>query len=173
MSFCKICACGEKVVFERRLGYPENCPACGRKLSEFRTFAEDDPMVAELMKEKDDSADASITESNSFPGEFNQEKQYVLKLFNGKEIKIPSEGCVIGRTETGAEELAEFPSVSRQHLRVVLKRVGVFIEDISRYGTLLDGQRLIKNTPVRVADGAKISLCNVDAEIVVKEGESK
>ena len=44
-----------------------------------------------------------------------------------------------------------------------------WIEDISSYGTLVDGQRIVKNEPVRVANGSKITLCNVEAELLVKE----
>ena len=51
MAFCKVCACGEKIVFERRLGFPDNCPSCQRKLVDFLTYNEDDPRVAELLKE--------------------------------------------------------------------------------------------------------------------------
>ncbi len=170
MAFCKVCTCGEKIVFERRLSFPDNCPSCGRKLVDFLTYNEDDPRVEELMK-GNAAADTSeneekvvSTESGSF------KKRYTLRLNNGKEIEIPNEGCIVGRTETGAEELAEFPSVSRQHLRVTPRRnVGVLVEDISTYGTLVDGQRIVKNSPVRVADGTKVTLCDVETVLTVKE----
>ena len=97
-------------------------------------------------------------------------RKYYIKLSNGKEISIPDEGGVIGRTELGAEELAEYPSVSRQHIKVTVRRnIGVLIEDISKYGTFVDGQRISKNEPVRITNGSKITLCNVDAELLVKE----
>ena len=100
----------------------------------------------------------------------SHKKKYILRLNNGKEIEIPDEGGIVGRTEIGAEELAEFPSVSRQHLRVTPRRnVGVLVEDISTYGTLVDGQRIVKNSPVRIADGSKVTLCDVDAVLSVKE----
>lgn len=170
MAFCKVCTCGEKIVFERRLSFPDNCPACGRKLVDFLTYNEDDPRVEELMKGNasadtlDNEEKAVSTESSSY------KKHYILRLNNGKEIEIPDEGGIVGRTEIGAEELAEFPSVSRQHLRVTTRRnVGVLVEDISTYGTLVDGKRIVKNTPVRVADGSKVTLCDVDAVLTVKE----
>lgn len=170
MAFCKVCTCGEKIVFERRLSFPDNCPSCGRKLVDFLTYNEDDPHVEELMKgnavveTSENEGKAVSTESGS------HKKQYNLRLNNGKEIEIPDEGGIVGRTEIGAEELAEFPSVSRQHLRVTPRRnVGVLVEDISTYGTLVDGQRIVKNSPVRVADGSKLTLCDVDAVLIVKE----
>lgn len=170
MAFCKVCTCGEKIVFERRLSFPDNCPSCGRKLVDFLTYNEDDPRVEELMKgnaitESSENAEKDVsTEFGAY------KKKYILRLNNGKEIEIPNEGGIVGRTEIGAEELAEFPSVSRQHLRITPRRnVGVLVEDISTYGTLVDGQRIEKNSPVRVADGSKVTLCNVDAVLTVKE----
>lgn len=170
MSFCKVCTCGEKIVFERRLSFPDNCPSCGRKLVDFLTYNEDDPRVEELMK-GNATADTSENEGESVSTESgSRKKHYILRLNNGKEIEIPEEGGIVGRTEIGAEELAEFPSVSRQHLRVTPRRnVGVLVEDISTYGTLVDGQRIVKNSPVRVADGSKVTLCDVDTVLTVKE----
>lgn len=170
MAFCKVCTCGERIVFERIMSYPDNCPSCGRKLIDFQTYKEDDPRVEQLVK-GNAVAEASenvgkdvLTESGTY------KKKYILRLNNGKEIEIPDEGGIVGRTEVGAEELAEFPSVSRQHLRVTPRRnVGVLVEDISTYGTLVDGQRIVKNSLVRVADGSKVTLCDVDAVLTVKE----
>ena len=170
MAFCKVCTCGEKIVFDRRLSFPDNCPSCGRKLVDFLTYNEDDPRVEELMK-GNAASDTSENEGKAISTESDsRKKHYVLRLNNGKEIEIPEEGGIVGRTEIGAEELAEFPSVSRQHLRVTPRRnVGVLVEDISTYGTLVDGQRIVKNSPVRVADGSKVTLCDVDAVLTVKE----
>ena len=170
MAFCKVCTCGEKIVFERRLSFPDNCPSCGRKLVDFLTYNEDDPRVEELMKGAGETDAPETSERDVSPESASLKKKYILKLNNGKEIEIPNEGCIIGRTETGAEELAEYPSVSRQHLRVTPRRnVGVLIEDISTYGTLVDGQRIVKNSPVRVADGSRVTLCDVEAVLCVKE----
>lgn len=170
MAFCKVCTCGEKIVFERRLSFPDNCPSCGRKLVDFLTYNEDDPRVEELMRGNAGSDDTKGAVSDFKAEKEKASKGYYLKLSNGKEIPIPDEGGIVGRTELGAEELAEFPSVSRQHIRVTVRRnIGVLIEDISSYGTLVDGQRIVKNEPVRVANGSKITLCNVEAELLVKE----
>lgn len=173
MAFCKVCTCGEKVVFERRLSFPDNCPSCGRKLVDFMTYNENDPRVEELMKGNaiSDTSDTSENEGKPISTESgSHKKHYILRLNNGKEIEIPEDGCIVGRTEIGAEELAEFPSVSRQHLRVTPRRnVGILVEDISTYGTLVDGQRIEKNSPVRVADGSKVTLCDIDAVLTIKE----
>ena len=170
MAFCKVCNCGEKIVFERRMSFPDNCPSCGRRIADFQTYGENDPIVAALMeanaKKRDNDTQGQTDSSESFCGS----TKYVLKLTNGKEIEIPEEGCVVGRTETGAEELAEFSSVSRRHLRITPKRnVGVLIEDISTYGTLVDGNRIEKNSPVKVTAGSKVTLCNLETILAVKE----
>lgn len=171
MPFCKLCTCGKQIDFEQRMSYPDNCPSCGRRLIDFRTYDLNDPQVIEFLKNR------SATTANQAPiapqvtnPVVEKKSKYAIRLSNGKEIEIPEEGCIIGRTETGAEELAEFPSVSRQHLRVMPKRnIGVLIEDISTYGTLVDGQRISKNVPTRVTDGAKITLCNLETVLVVRE----
>lgn len=170
MAFCKVCTCGEKIVFERRLSFPDNCPSCGRKLVDFLTYNEDDPRVEELMK-GNATADTSENEGKAISTESGSiKKHYIFRLNNGKEIEIPEEGGIVGRTKIGAEELAEFPSVSRHHLKITPRRnVGVLVEDISTYGTLVDGQRIEKNSPVRVADGSKVTLGDVDVVLTVKE----
>lgn len=172
MAFCKVCTCGEKIVFERRLSFPDNCPSCGRKLVDFMIHNEDDPRIEELMKDHKDAEKAEREEKPLSAGTDSNKKKYVLKLSNGREIEIPEEGCIIGRAELGAEKLAEFSSVSRQHLRVTPRRnVGVLVEDISSYGTLVDGQRIVKNSPVRVVAGSKITLSDLETELIVKEGD--
>lgn len=50
MAFCKVCNCGEKIVFERRMSFPDNCPSCGRRIADFQTYGENDPIVAALME---------------------------------------------------------------------------------------------------------------------------
>lgn len=60
--------------------------------------------------------------------------------------------------------------MSRRHLRITPKRnVGVLIEDISTYGTLVDGNRIEKNSPVKVTAGSKVTLCNLETILAVKE----
>lgn len=170
MAFCKVCACGEKIIFERRLSFPDNCPACGRKLVDFLTYNEDDPRVEKLIKDSAVSEKFENEETHTTVESNSNKKRYILKLDNGKEIRIPDEGGIIGRTGIGAEELTEYQSVSRQHLRVTPRRnIGILVEDISTYGTLVDGQRIVKNSPVRVAEGAKVTLTNVNVVLKVEE----
>lgn len=170
MAFYKFCVCGENIVFEQILGYPDTCPSCGRKLVDFMTYDENDPNIDEFMKRNSVEEGVNIDGKPEFGEIIRDSRKYILKLSNGKEISIPKEGCIIGRSETGAEELAGFSSVSRQHLRVIPRRnIGVIIEDISSYGTIVDGQRLKKNSPTRVTEGSKIILCNLETVLIVEE----
>ncbi len=171
MSFCKVCSCGEKIVFERRLSFPDNCPSCGRRLVDFLTYNEDDPKVQELLNsvaEPQDLDDQDTPASDSFAP---QSTKYVLQFMSGAEIPIPDEGGIIGRTEIGAELLADYPSVSRQHIRVIPRRnLGIIVEDMSSYGTLVDGKRIEKNVPIRVTEKSTITLCDLELSLIVKEG---
>lgn len=152
------------------MSFPDNCPACGRKLVDFLTYNEDDPRVEKLIKDSAVSEKFENEETHTTVESNSNKKRYILKLDNGKEIRIPDEGGIIGRTGIGAEELAEYQSVSRQHLRVTPRRnIGILVEDISTYGTLVDGQRIVKNSPVRVAEGAKVTLTNVNVVLKVEE----
>lgn len=174
MAFCKVCTCGEKIVFEKRLSFPDKCPSCKRTLVNFDIFEEDDPRVKELLKdalsldcdrEQEDSARTTCNEISK--------KKYILRLNNGDEIKIPSKGCIVGRNEIGAEQLTKFPTVSRQHLKVTPKKNGdVILVDISRYGTLVAGQRIKKGVPIKVVENSKVTLCDLETMLlIIKEEE--
>ena len=85
MAFCKVCTCGEKIVFERRLSFPDNCPSCGRKLVDFLTYNEDDPRVEELMK-GNAASDTSENEGKAISTESDsRKKHYVLRLERNRD----------------------------------------------------------------------------------------
>ncbi len=187
MAFCKICDCGHKIVFEKRLSFPDNCPKCFRRTISYLTYDEDDPMLERLLAEKkedegrlDDvnditeeenhglSHDDSPIESDSFEG--LKKKMYVLKTSSGAEILIPDEGGIVGRMEIGAEDLAQYPTISRRHLRVTPRRnIGLIIEDISSYGTYVDGKKIEKESATRVGAGSVITLSDVEFTVIEKE----
>ena len=170
MSFVKICLCGKRIDFEQRMSYPDNCPSCGRRLVDFTTYKAADPQLEELLNRATAPAAPVPVETPAPAPVPTGRLKYSLRLSNGKEIEIPEGGCIIGRTETGAEELAEFGSVSRQHIRVIVRRsIGVLIEDLSTFGTLVNGQRIPKNTPQVIQNGSTITLCNVEAVLTAKE----
>lgn len=170
MSFCKICSCGEKVVFERRLSFPDNCPSCGRRLVDFLTYNVDDPKVQELLNRSSGEENAEEQGVSAHESYSPKTIKYAFQFTSGAEIIIPDEGGIIGRTELGAELLADYPSVSRKHIRVIPRRnLGVIIEDISSYGTLVDGKRIDKNVPTRVTEKSTITLCDLELNLIAKE----
>ena len=61
--------------------------------------------------------------------------------------------------------------MSRQHIRVKIRgsSANLLIEDISRFGTLINGEKIKKNELVRVKRGDTITLCNLDTELIDKE----
>ena len=171
MSFCKICTCGEKVVFERRLSFPDNCPSCGRKLVEFITYNEEDPRVEELLRETKSSNEQIPSNGLEMADSKKSVKSYALVFADGAKICIPEGECIVGRTEVGAEELANYPSVSRQHLRIINKRnIGILVEDLSSYGTLINEKRIQKNTPVMIDEDSIITLCDVETTLTSNGG---
>ena len=208
MAFCKVCDCGNKIVFQRRLAFPIECPYCGRDTRTFETYNEDDPAVeVRLSQLRGLAADGEAKQGQSggpeaASGDTPSDREsapsggrtasdgpgvspagsgiitsgetdlgsshvsYCLKLFNGTVIPIPDEGCIIGRTANGGEELAEYGSVSRQHVRITPRRhSGVLVEDLSTYGTWVNGKKLEKNMPERATAGSQIMLCNLETTL--------
>lgn len=170
MAFCKICTCGKKVIFERRFSFPDQCPDCGRRLMDFQTYSEEDlPAEKEVNRSTETVVEKEVIKKKSFVETDKVNTSYALHLEDGNEISIPDEGGIIGRTEIGAEILAPYNSVSRKHIKVIIrKNIGVMIEDLSSYGTLINGQRIERNSPTRVKSGAIITLCDVKAELIAK-----
>ena len=172
MAFCKVCSCGEKIVFVGRMSYPDACPSCGRRLVDFTTYLENAPEVEELIRKAKAGSDSDNPGSAPKPDEsyIPTDRTYYLHLPNGRDIYIPQESCIVGRTEVGGEELAEYGRVSKKHIRITPRRnIGIMIEDISRNGTLVDGVRIEKNLPTLVQSGSTITLYDVEAQLLSKE----
>lgn len=166
---CKICECGNVLKFEKMQLCPDPCPSCGRITQSYITYSEDDPMVMELSSRYSDNVPSGnyLPESVSKPEV--KEKIYVLVSGRkGYELRIPNDGCIIGRTELGANELADNPAVSKKHIVVTVnKKFGLFIEDISSFGTYVNGKQVLKNDKVHISNGDEITLYN--EKFIVKE----
>ena len=133
----------------------------------FTTFDENDPQVELLLNKgthpiEDDNCQKNDVQSSGI-------SCFVLVSDFNEEIIIPKEGGIIGRTEIGAEVLAKYPSVSKQHIKIYPSFGNrIVVEDISRFGTLLNGIKIEKNVPHRIAVDAKLTLCNVDFTLYEK-----
>ena len=180
MAFCKVCPCGNLISFETRNSFPEQCPECSRRIRDFLTYPEDDPQVKVLLAQfSAEESKPTDEETNGSGLPADEEKTsgsvmaYVLVATNGScEIIIPPEGGVVGRSGIGAKQLAGNEAISREHLRITpRKNAGVIIQDISTYGTRLNGKPVIPNTPMRAEVNSRITLFNEEFILQEKEVE--
>ena len=88
---------------------------------------------------------------------------YRLRSMNSdRMITLPQEECIVGRTGVGCDELAHNNGVSREHLRVTpgKRQRGITITDLSRYGTKVNGNPIIKGQPQFIGAGTRVALFN-------------
>lgn len=177
MAFCKVCPCSSIIVFETRNAFPEQCPKCGRRIRDFITYLQDDPQVEAFLEQYSSgvpvlSGVASVAEESQ-PQEVNHIKAYVLAAADGSyEIVIPPEGGIIGRGGIGAEQLAKNDAISREHLRITPRRnSGVIIQDVSTYGTKLNGLPVIPDSPIKAELNSIITLYDEELLLLEKEVE--
>ncbi len=158
MSFYKLCDCGTKNLFEHRGLAPRKCEKCGRSLLEFSVVDED--LVEDDVIEENPSEDIAL---DLF--------YYSLNTPDGTgQIVIPSSGGIVGRNALGAELLEKHHAVSREHIKVSYRgRIGLLIEDISKYGTFINSEQLVKGTTKFAHEGDVIKL--YDFELIVRRHE--
>lgn len=162
MAFYKLCDCGTKNMFEHRGLAPRKCEKCGRSLLEVSAVDEDS------VEEQEEISDDNHSEDTLVEGLY-----YSLNTPDGKEqIVIPSAGGIVGRNALGAVMLREHSAVSREHIKVTYRgRIGLLIEDISKYGTFINGEQLVKGTAKFAHDGDVVKL--YDYELVVRRHEEE
>ena len=94
MAFYKKCSCGKKTFFNRPMDYPDNCPECGRRLSDFLTMNEDDDPSPSNEDNSNNTDKEAMIETHSVSDSY-----LALITSEGVEIPIPDGECIIGRTE--------------------------------------------------------------------------
>lgn len=162
MAFYKLCDCGTKNTFEHRGLAPRKCKNCGRELLEFSVIDED------LIDEQEEI----ITDQPSNDISLDRFYYSLITPDGQGEIIIPSSGGVVGRNALGSELLEKHHAVSREHIKVSYRgRIGLLIEDISKYGTFINGEQLVKGATKFARDGDKIKL--YDFELVVQRHEEE
>ncbi len=80
-------------------------------------------------------------------------------LFDGVAHPVGTTAMVVGLepgTATGPQLERRYPGVSRQHFRVQRKDKELWIEDLSRYGTLVNGEKIAGTRQLRVGDEIRI-----------------
>jgi pSer/pThr/pTyr-binding forkhead associated (FHA) protein len=96
-----------------------------------------------------------------------QVKLRIIKGPNqGKEIRIPSPRCIIGRGE-GCHIKAKSDAVSRQHCEIVSTDKEVLVRDLkSRNGTLVNDERTEGDTPLLSGDILRVG--PLEFEVIVE-----
>lgn len=166
MAFYKLCDCGTKNYFEHRGSAPRKCsnPECGRPLWDKSVVDEDLISDTEILDDIETDGDTDIALDDFY---------YSLDSADGEfSIKIPNSGCIIGRAAMGADFLAEHHAVSREHIRVTYRgKIGIMVEDISRFGTFINNENMEKGTRKLAREGDIIRLYNY--EMIVKRHEEE
>lgn len=166
MAFYKLCDCGNKSFFEHRGQAPRRCGNCGRSLLEFsvKDEAEDESPEVDILDEPEDKPAEELSVDSFY---------YSLDTMDGEQsIIIPSTGGIVGRAALGADILENTRAVSREHIFVRYRgRIGVLIEDKSKYGTFVNDEQLIKGTPKFARDGDIVRLYSVELRVTKHEEE--
>jgi pSer/pThr/pTyr-binding forkhead associated (FHA) protein len=97
-----------------------------------------------------------------------QVKLRIIKGPNqGKEVRIPTPRCVIGRGE-GSHIKAKSDAVSRQHCEIITSAKEVIVRDLkSRNGTLVNDERTVGDTPLLAGDILRIG--PLEFEIILEQ----
>lgn len=160
MAFYKLCDCGEKNRFAHRGLAPRKCENCGRSLLVFSERDEDDEV------EHFDGNRGDI--ASEVPDDLEVERFYysLIALDGSGEIILPSAGGIVGRAALGADLLQSHSAVSREHISVVYRgRIGILIEDMSKFGTCVNDEQLVKGTSKFARDGDVVKLYNFELQI--------
>ncbi len=164
MSFYKLCICGKKNVFESRREAPRKCSNCQRDLLEVSTMDENKDEVGASGEENEEAEEGGGRQP--LP---SSDVTYLFSLedTNGKySIDIPPCGGILGREALGAEYFSNNMAVSRKHIRVTYRdHMGVMVEDISKFGTYVNGELLMKGSPIHVFNNDIIRLYNVELRV--------
>jgi acylphosphatase len=103
------------------------------------------------------SADAAATPVASVSAGSGEVPTHVL--FDGVAHPVGRSPMVIGLepgTAPGPRLERRYPGVSRQHFRVQRKEKELWIEDLSRYGTFVNGEKVAGTRQLRVGDEIRI-----------------
>ena len=163
MAFYKLCDCGTKNLFEHRGLAPRKCHNCGRSLLEASVVDEDlVEAIEDVVENQSEDIDISL-----------DQLYYSLITPDGTgQIIIPMSGGIVGRNALGAELLEKNLAVSREHIKVSYRgRIGLLIEDRSKYGTFINDEQLVKGATKFARDGDIIRL--YDFELVVHRHEEE
>lgn len=167
MMFYKMCDCGDKIVFAQRNLAPRKCSNCGRNLIG-NTVYEEEKAETDIKEEVEKEFEKESDEPEKL-----SEFYYSLEDLDGKfSISIPRTGGIVGRASIGAAELAQYSAISREHIKIQYRgHMGLVIEDISKFGTSINEERILKNTAHFIREGTVIKL--YDVPLIVKKHDEE
>ena len=155
MAYCKHCQCGHTLVYETMGGSPLRCPKCNRFIAALKEeIYQEQPETPreEQPPEKPESAPAAPA------------SRFLITLESPDgELVIPvTQEITVGRNATGKEFLGQFGDVTREHFSIAPRSNGISatLTDHSRWGTYINGVRMIKESSVVVSNYSEIRLAS-------------
>ena len=116
---------------------------------EARIAAEEAAKAAEEARIAAEEEAKRAAEQSQSPNEFNETGIDLIIRGAGLSLKVPEEilgrerGATIGRSAADCDFVLDAPSISRSHLRVILRDGLLYAEDLgSANGTCINGKRL-------------------------------
>lgn len=178
MAYCKRCQCGHVMVFEDMGGAPLRCPKCHR----FTAFLKEEKYQDVKPEEEKTSGEPPKSEEKSVaeqaenpkpqPEKIPQRFLITLETPDGEFVIPINEKVTIGRNSVGKEYLGRFPDVTREHITLTPRTNGITatLTDHGRWGTFVNGTRMVKESSVVVSNYSEIRLASKAIFVVrVKE----
>lgn len=175
MAYYKICRqCGMRYDFQHRARAPKKCknPNCGGDLWNLPVMQDMESEDLDMLPEQAEAACFTNAEKEGLSEEESEEFFFWLVSEEEEgEIRIPHTGGIVGRAGLGRELLQDRMAVSRKHIEVTYwGNAGLVIKDVSKYGTLINNEKMIKGSSKIAVEGNVISLFDYKLKIVKRRG---
>jgi hypothetical protein len=160
MAYCKHCQCGHTLVYENMGGSPLRCPKCNRFIAALKEEIyqeQSEEQAAETPQEEqppETPASAPAAPASRF--------LITLESPDGELVIPVTQEITVGRNATGKEFLGQFGDVTREHFSIAPRSNGITatLTDHSRWGTYINGVRMIKESSVVVSNYSEIRLAS-------------
>lgn len=161
MAYCKHCPCGHTLIYENMGGSPLRCPKCTRFIA---------ALTEEIYQEQapeEETVEAPLDEQPPEKPEtttFVPARRFLITLESlDGELVIPvTQEITVGRNAAGKEFLGQYGDVTREHFSIAPRDNGITatLTDHSRWGTYINGVRMIKESSVVVSNFSEIRLAS-------------
>lgn len=92
------------------------------------------------------------------------------EYIGNKHLEIPKEGGSLGRDQTNTVSLIDHDRfISSSHCLINIYGDTYYLSDVSTNGTLINGNKLVKNQPVSLYDGDTITLGRYDISVQIEK----